>query len=195
MLAAPKYGFVFLAAPKAGSTAIQRAFAEHAQLVTSGPPSLKHVTATEFEADFAPLLARHGYDRGDYETTCLVREPIEMTLSWWRYRSRRNLAGQPHYTGDMDFDAFVDLVVTGRGAFKRPAEFACGPDGRLLVDRPFRYENVDACVAWMASLVGAPVAVGRANVSPVREAAVSASARRRLEEFFAEDLAIHAAAQ
>ena len=48
MLAVPKYGFVVLAVPKSGSTALEAAFTKHAQLVTSGPPSLKHVTAREF---------------------------------------------------------------------------------------------------------------------------------------------------
>jgi len=193
MLAAPKFGFVFLAAPKAGSTAIQRAFTEHAQLLTPGPPSLKHVTAAEFEADFAPLLAKHGYPRATYQTTCLVREPIDLTISWWRYRSRKNIRDSAHYTGEMSFDQFAEIVLAGGGDFRRPAEFACDAGGRLIVDRPFRYDNVDACVSWMATLVGEAVEVGRANVSPQREVAVSPETRRALEEFYADDLALYEA--
>lgn len=195
MLAAPKHGFVFLAAPKTGSTAIQRAFTSHAQLVTNGPPTLKHVTAAEFEADFVPLLVKHGYPRRDYTTTCLIREPIDATLSWWRYRSRRNLVGRSHYTGEMSFDEFAERVASGRGAFRRPTQFLCGADGRLLVDRLFRYDHVDACVAWMAAQVGVPVRLRRVNVSPRRETEVSPSARRALEEFYRTDLALYEAAE
>ena len=195
MLAAPKFGFVFLASPKAGSTAIQRAFADHAQLLTPGPPSLKHVTAAEFETDFAPLLAKHGYDRSSYVTTCLVREPVELTLSWYRYRSRRNIAGTPHYTGDLSFEEFAERVVAGRGAFRKPSEFLCDSGGRLLVERPYRYEHVDAAVAWMSELVGAPVRVGRANVSPPREVTVSDATRRMLEDYYAADTELYRAAR
>lgn len=195
MLAAPKFGFVFLASPKAGSTAIQRAFAEHAQLLTPGPPSLKHVTAAEFEADFAPLLAKHGFDRSSYVTTCLVREPVELTLSWYRYRSRRGIAGTAHYTGELSFDEFAERVVTGHGAFRKPSDFLCDADGRLLVERPYRYENVGDCIAWMSEQVGAPVKVGRANVSPPRDVTVTAATRRMLEEYYAADTELYRAAR
>ena len=195
MLAAPKLGFVFLASPKAGSSAIQRAFRSQAQLLFSAPPSLKHLTAFEFEADVAPLLAKHGYARTSYATACLVREPVDLTVSWWRYRSRTEALGRPHYTGGMSFDEFVDRVVSGRGAFRTPSQFACDPDGHALVDRMFRYEHLDACVAWMAELAGVDVELERVNVSPRRAVEVTASARSKLEEFYASDLTLYEAAE
>ncbi len=189
MLAAPKFGFVFLAAPKAGSTAIQRAFTRHAQLVTPGPPSLKHVNAVDFEADFAPLLAKHGYPRSSYVTTCLVREPIDRTVSWWRYRSRQGIADTPQFTGNMSFAEFAEQVVSGEAGLTSHHGFAFGEDGQRLVDRPFRYEHIDRCIAWMAELVGKPVKVPLLNVSPGREVEISPTTRAMLEEFFATDLA------
>jgi hypothetical protein len=195
MLAAPKFGFVFLAAAKAGSTAIQRAFAEHAQLLTPGPPSLKHVSAAEFEADFAPLLAKHGFSRASYVTTCLVRDPIDLTVSWWRYRSRKNIEGTAAYTGAMSFDEFAEQVIAGLGGFKTPSTFMCTTGGRPLVDRPFRYENSAACIRWMSSAVGEPVTTQRVNVSPQRDFALSAATRQRLEDFYARDLALYDAAE
>ncbi len=195
MLAAPSHGFVFLASPKAASTAIQRAFAEHAQLLTPGPPSLKHLSAAEFEADIAPLLAKHGFDRSAYETTALVREPVDLTVSWFRYRSRRNLRGSPRYTGDLGFDEFASRVVAGEEDFRGSREFLCDEQGELLVDRPYRYEHIDALLVWMTERVGQPVEVDRVNVSPQREVEVSASTRALLEEHFARDLEIYAAAR
>ncbi len=195
MLAAPSHGFVFLASPKAASTAIQRAFADYAQLLTPGPPSLKHLSAAEFEADIAPLLAKHGFDRSAYVTTALVREPVDLTLSWFRYRSRRNLQGSARYTGDMSFDVYAEQVVAGQGGFRPPREFLCDEQGTLLVQRPYRYEHVDACLAWMAEQVGQPVEVGRANVSPQRDVEVSPATRALLEQHFARDLEIYASAR
>lgn len=195
MLAAPKFGFVFLALPKAGSTAVQRAFHRYAQLVTPGPPSLKHLTAREFEADFAPLLAKHGYDRASYVTTCLVREPLDLTVSWYRYRSRATIAGTRQYTGEMSFDDFAVEVIEGRGGFRPPRDFLCDDTGRLLVDRPFRYDHIDRCLDWLQSQVGEPVAVGTVNVSPPREVTISPSTRRRLEEFYATDLELYESAE
>lgn len=195
MLAAPKLGFVFLASPKAGSTAIQRAFKSQAQLLFSAPPSLKHLTALEFEADIAPLLAKHGYARTSYSTTCLVREPVDLTVSWWKYRSRPEVLGRPHYTGEMGFDEFVERVVSGRGAFRTPSQFACDADGHTLVDRTFRYEHLDACVAWMAELAGVDIELDQVNVSPKRDVEITASARAKLEEFYATDLALYEAAE
>lgn len=195
MLAAPKLGFVFLASPKAGSTAIQRAFKGQAQMLISAPPSLKHLTAADFETDIAPLLAKHGYPRSSYATTCLVREPIDLTVSWWRYRSRPQVLGRPHYTGEMSFDEFVDRVVSGRGAFRTPSQFACDEHGRTLVDRTFRYDHLDACVAWMAELCGAHIELERVNESPRRAVEISAASRAKLEEFYAADLALYEAAE
>lgn len=195
MLAAPSHGFCFLASPKAASTAIQRAFAEHAQLLTPGPPSLKHLSAADFEADIAPLLARHGFARSSYVTTALVREPVDLTLSWYRYRTRRNLQGSARYTGDVTFDEYAERVVAGEGGFRPPREFLCDGDGTLLVERPYKYEHAEDLIAWMAERVGAPVEVGRANVSPQRDVEVAPSTRRLLEGFFARDLEIYAAAR
>lgn len=191
MLAAPAHGFVFLAAPKTGSTSIQLAFADHAQLITNRPPSLKHVTAIGFDRDFAPILTRHGFERTSYVTTSLIREPIDLTLSWYRYRSRRAIRGRPRYTGDLSFDAFAEQIAAGEADFRPGGKFYCSKDGTLLVERLYRYDHLDACVDWMSERVGASVEVGRVNASPQREVTVSAFARRTLEDVLAVDLELY----
>lgn len=195
MLAAPQHGFVFLAAAKGASTSMQRALRRHAQLVTQSPPSLKHMSAREFETFVAPLLAAHGFPRSDYETTCLLRHPVDLTVSWWRYRSRPSVAGLPQYTGDLSFDDFARLVVDGRGGFPRPAEWSGGEDGHCLIDRPFRYESIDACVRWLEDKIGAPLKLGRANVSPSREVEMSPGTRAMLEEHFAAEVDLYDSAR
>ena len=70
-------------------------------------------TAQSFITSFAPILARYGYPRGRYELVCIIREPIDWTASWWRYRSRPATVGKASYTGDMSFDEFADRVIDG----------------------------------------------------------------------------------
>lgn len=192
MLAVPKHGFVVLAVPKSGSTALEAAFTKHAQLVTSGPPSLKHVTAREFEARFVPLLAEHGYARSDYEVTALLREPVSWLASWWRYRSRPGIAGKRTYVGDLGFDEFVGRVVSGEIRLRPQTDYVTGEDGHLAVDRLWRYDDLDVAFEWMRGKVGKKkVRLPERNVSPPREHEVSASTRALIEEAYAADLTLY----
>jgi len=194
MLAAPNHGFVFLAAPKSASTSIEMAFGRFAQLTTKSAPGLKHASAPEFESRFAPLLASYGFARDSYETTGLLRHPIDLAVSWWRYRSRPALRGQSQYTGDQAFDEFAAIVVAGRGRFRRLRDWAGDAQGNCLLDRPFRYENIADCVHWLEERVGRQVAVPDLNVSPRRDPDMSPVTRRDLEHFFAVDIALYEAA-
>lgn len=192
MLAAPKHGFIVIAVPKSGSSALEAAFAKHAQLVTSGPPSLKHVTAREFDERFVPLLSHHGYDRSDYEVTALLREPVSWLASWWRYRSRPGIAGKRTYVGDLGFDEFVGRVVSGEIRLRPQTDYVTGEDGRLAVDRLWRYDDLDTAFAWMREKVGKKkVRLPQRNVSPPREHEVSASTRALIEDTYAADLTLY----
>ena len=192
MLAVPKHGFVVLAVPKSGSTALEAAFTKHAQLVTSGPPSLKHVTAREFDERFVPLLQQHGYEREDYEVTALVREPVSWLASWWRYRSRPGIAGKKTYVGDLGFDEFVGRVVTGEIRLRPQTDYVTAPDGRLAVDRLWRYDDLDAAFEWMRAKVGKKkIKLPQRNVSRPREHEVTASTRDLIEEAYAADLTLY----
>lgn len=192
MLAVPKYGFVVLAVPKSGSTALEQSFSKHAQLVTSGPPSLKHVTATEFEQSFVPLLETHGYRRADYEVTALVREPVSWLSSWWRYRSRRGIRGSSTYVGDLGFDEFVGRVVTGEIRLRPQSDYVTRADGSLAVDRLWRYDDLDAAFEWMRGKVAKKkIRLKERNVSPAREHEVSASTRDLIEAHYASDVRLY----
>ena len=195
MIAAPKYGFVVLAVPKSGSTALEAAFARHAQLVTSGPHSLKHVGAQGFERDIAPLLDQHGYARADYETCALVRDPVSWMSSWWRYRSRPGIVGTSTYTGDMSFDEFVGRVAAGEIELPSQSSYVNRADGTPGVDRLYRYEDLDECLAWLRACLGAKKArkteLRQRNVSPDRAHETSAATRDLVEQTYAADLALH----
>jgi hypothetical protein len=190
MLAAPSHGFVFLASSKSGSTAIERSFAPHAQVILKGPPRLKHTNAASFQRHIEPLLRKHGWERDGYEVVTIVREPIDWLASWWRYRSREQLKEatdrrRRRYVGDMSFEEWarrqLDAGMPGIGRFSR---FVSTPDGDLGVDRIWRYEHIDDARRWMSERVGKNVKLRRANVSPPRDHDLSAELRQRLEAYY-----------
>jgi hypothetical protein len=185
-------GFVFLSMPKAGSTVLQKHFARHAMILFRQPPGMKHMSASTFEAVMAPWLERYGHPRASYETTCLVRHPLDRAVSWWKYRARPEAAGKPNYTGDWTFAQFAERLVAGEVTLGTSSNFVTDAEGQVIVDRLWRYEHLDAMTAWMSGRLGIdPPVLEPTNVSPAREGEVDAATRARLEEFFARDLEVY----
>lgn len=185
-------GFVFLSMPKAGSTVLQKHFARHAMILFRQPPGMKHMSAVTFETVLAPWLARFGRTRDSYETMCLVRHPIDRAVSWWRYRSRPEAQGQPNWTGDLSFAEFADRLIAGDVPLGTASNFVTDAEGKVIVDRIYRYEHLEAASAWMAGQLGIdPPVLDQANVSPPRELSMDGATRVRLEEHFAPDLELY----
>lgn len=188
-------GFVFLAMPKTGSSVLQGSFARHAQILVRHPPMAKHMSAARYERVFAPWLARCGYPRDSYETMCLVRNPLDRAVSWWKYRARPELQGKPNYTGDMSFATFAERLVAGDIGLGTATNFVTDKDGAVIVDRLYRYDNIEVAAEWMASCLGIRTPeLPHVNVSPQREPDLDARGRARLEEYFASDLALYESA-
>jgi hypothetical protein len=188
-------GFVFLSMPKAGSTVLQRHFARHAEIVFRQPPGMKHMSAVTFEATMAPWLARFGCARESYETLCLVRDPIDRAVSWWKYRSRPELARTHNSTAAVSFAEFAERLVSGEVTLGTSANFVTDLRGEVIVDRMYRYEHLGEATAWMAARLGIePPALDETNVSPARRVDLDDDVRARLEEHYAADLAIYAQA-
>jgi Sulfotransferase family len=189
-------GFVFLSMPKAGSTVLQRHFARHAELLFRQPPGMKHMSAVTFEATMAPWLARYGHPRESYETLCLVRHPIDRAVSWWKYRSRPEMARTHNSTADLTFAEFAERLIAGEVTLGTSANFVTDLEGRVIVDRIYRYEHLAAATTWMAERLGiAPPALEETNVSPARQVDLDADVRARLEEHYAADLVIYDSAR
>ena len=188
-------GFVFLSMPKAGSTVLQKHFARHAMILFRQPPGMKHMSAVTFETVLAPWLERYGRPRDSYETMCLVRHPLDRAVSWWKYRSRPEAAGQPNFTGDLSFAQFADRLIAGDVPLGTSSNFVTDADGKVIVDRIYRYEHLDAAAAFMSRQLGIdPPVLEPTNVSPARQGQMDAPTRVRLEEHFAADLAVYEAA-
>ena len=195
MMAMAHAGFVFLAMPKTGSSVLQRSFARHAQVLVRQPPMMKHMSAAKYEKVMAPWLARCGLPRDSYETMCLVRDPVERAVSWWKYRARPELQGKPNFTGDMAFAEFAERLVSGDIPLGTATNFVTDKHGQVIVDRLYRYENLEVAAAWMAEKLAIPMpALPPTNVSPKREPELDAAGRARLEKFFDSDRELYQSA-
>jgi hypothetical protein len=194
MMAMAHAGFVFLSMPKAGSTALQRHFSRHAQILFRQPPGMKHMSAATFENVMAPWLERYGHPRTSYETVCLARHPVDRAQSWWRYRSRPE-ASAAKSTGETTFARFAEQLVSGEVPLGTAWNFVTTMEGRVLVDRIYRYEHLAEAAAWMAErLEIAPPELDRANVSPTRDGDVDPGVRAMLEAHYADDVRLYESA-
>ena len=96
----------------------------------------------------------------------------------------------------MSFDEFADQVIAGEVNLGNMKKFVSTRDGEIAVSTMFRYDRIDGAVAWMAERIGIPKPHLRPiNVSPDRRTIISPATRARLEEHYAEHLALYEAAR
>jgi hypothetical protein len=200
VLISPVKGFVFLAATKTGSTSIEKAFQPYAGMILQSPPGIKHTTYSGFQRFLQPYLDARGFPRESYEVVCAFREPIDWLASWWRYRSRDNLAdpSRPrkhrNYTGQVSFEEFVYAYMEGKEQFAkvgRPSEFVRPRPKQPKVDHIFRYDRLELLVDFLCEKVGERVEVGIENTSPKRSYSLSEECEQELRGFLAPEYRIY----
>ncbi len=197
MLLVPKQGFVLLSMPKAASTSIEQAFRPYSQVDVRGNP-FKHTRYAQFQRFLQPFLGSKGFPRGSYEVVCVFREPIDWLSSWWRYRSREELADPSHqnhrnYAGQLSFEQFARAYMKGDLRFEggRPSRFVQPRPGWREVDRVFRYDCLDLLIDFLCDKVDKEVKVGTKNASPERSFFLSEEFERELREFFEPEYGIY----
>lgn len=209
MLLAPGKGFVFLAVPKTGTTAIERAFRPHSEGSFLRNP-FKHSRYDQFQQYVQPFLEAKGFPRESYEVVCISREPLDWLFSWWRYRSRPDLADPAarrhrNYSGDVTFEQFARAYLqrhqqkrTGSGKkyanIGRLSRFVRPLPGEPEVDRIFRYDRMELLVDFLCDKVGEGVDAKARNVSPKRSFELSPECEQDLRDFFQPEYRIHEAA-
>ncbi|MFP1644856.1 hypothetical protein [Pontitalea aquivivens] len=185
---------VFLATPKTGSTAIEVALESLASVAMQRPATLKHLTARQYRAHLSPLLETTA--RARFTTVALMREPIGWLRSWYRFAQRDGLDDPVHALHGCSFDAFALAHAAGDAArFPRIAsqsDFLCDTDGRPLVDRIFRYEDMDTFVQFLEDRLDCAITLPRVNVPPAADVNLSVDTETRLRSAMGADFTLYA---
>lgn len=184
---------VFLATPKAGSSAVEAALDSLAAVSMQRPAALKHMAAVEFHRHLKPFLeAQAG---APFTTVALMREPIGWLRSWYRFRLRDDFEDPDHPMRGRSFDAFAqDYMAPARPAHAQigaQSDILCDGAGVPQVDRIFRYENIDAFVHFLEDRLDCAITLPRVNVPPAVDTVLSPATEAALRAAMTRDFTLY----
>ena len=193
MLVFYKANLAFLSVPKTGTTAYEAALRDHADMVISEPPMLKHAPVYRYNRFIRPMFLK--VCAAELDVMAVMREPISWLGSWWRYRQRPFMMGKPNATHDISFDDFVLAYMKG----KKPGFADVGSQARFLEAQPngcrvthlFRYEDQARLQAFLTERTGVTFETTRHNVSPEMKVALSPDVETRFRRKFAEEFELY----
>ena len=193
MLMFHKAKLVFLAVPKTGTTAYAQALEPLATMVVRDPPELKHAPVYRYNRFFRPMFEK--FVGEDLTVVAVMREPIDWLGSWYRYRKRPFLEGQPTSTRNMDFDHFVDAYTKG----DTPVFANVGEQARFLrphqngtkVTHVFRYEDQAGLTAFLEERLDTQIVTEKVNASPKENLDLSEVTEAKLRRKFATDFDLY----
>ncbi|MFD1882785.1 hypothetical protein [Paracoccus pacificus] len=183
---------VFLATPKAGSTAVEVALESLACASVQRPAALKHTTARSYRDHIAPWLGLAA--GGEFTTVALMREPIDWLRSWYRFRLRDDNDDPAHSMAGISFDDFVGLHAAGNrdmtAGFGSQADFLTD-GGTRLVTHIFRYEDMDALTRFLEDRLDCEISLPRVNVPPSVDVTLSPETEAKARAAMAADIALY----
>ena len=182
MLIFHKERLVLLSTPKTGTTALEQALVNRADVIFSNPPGLKHMRAERFRKKFLSDIFRESHQ--SVELVVVMREPVDWLGSWFRYRSRPALIGKTNSTAGLTFNQFVqNYLKSDPPAYARvgsQARFLCDQKNTCLVDKIFDYRHVEQLHEYLSQRLNTVVAPQRLNVSPASDLSLSDETREKL---------------
>lgn len=182
-----KARLAILAVPKTGTTALERALAPTADAAILNPPGLKHCTVRKFRRELSPFFEQKG--KRPLALVAVMREPVDWLGSWYRYRTRPDLEGQPNSAAGATFDQFVDSYLqTPQPAFAKVGSQATFLDGG--VDHLFAYTEQPALLAFLEERLSRRIDLTRENVSPPGETVLAPDRLAALKAAHAADFAL-----
>ncbi|RNF33816.1 sulfotransferase family 2 domain-containing protein [Paracoccus methylarcula] len=183
---------VFLATPKAGSTAIAMALESLATTSIQRPATMKHTDIATFHRHVSPWLTAQAGE--SFTTVALMRDPVEWLRSWYRFRLRDDLDDPEHLMEGVSFARFAEEYATAGG----PQSLGIGDQSSFLqhdghaVDRIFRYENIDIFVEFLEDRLDCAVELPRANVPPAVDVDLLPEQEQKLRRAMQADLDLYA---
>ncbi len=192
-----KARLVILAIPKTGSEALEAALAPHADMAIRFPPFYRHMNVAWYEKSLKKLFRPE--DKARLELLAVVREPVDWLGSWYRYRTRPDLADSPRSTRGRSFAEFVtgwlDEAPPPFARVGRQSRFCAARDGGCGIDHLFAYEAPEALHAFVEDRTGLRVATERINVSPPGDVTLPPTLGDRLRREAAAEFELHARAR
>ncbi|WP_417807140.1 sulfotransferase family 2 domain-containing protein [Thioclava sp.] len=188
-----KQKLVFLATPKAGSSAIEAALEPLADVAIQRPAELKHTSAQDFQGHLAPYLAQRSGET--FTTVALMRQPIDWLRSWYRFRLRDDDEDPGHPMIGRKFEQFAqDYMASSRPAhvsFPSQSEFLCDGTGTCVVDTVFRYDQIDSFVHFLEDQLDFAITLPRVNVPPAVDVTLSERTQTALTQAMARDFTLY----
>nr|WP_111298813.1 sulfotransferase family 2 domain-containing protein [Paracoccus saliphilus] len=184
---------VFLATPKAGSSAIEMALESLAAVSLQRPAEAKHTNIATFRRHLAPWLkAQTGQD---FTTVALMREPVDWLRSWYRFKLRDDQEDPQHAMEGIRFSDFAARYARRDG----PAQLGIGSQSAFLtddagsVDRIFPYERIQDFVDFLESRLDCAIELPRINVPPSVDVHLDPASEQALRAAMARDLELYQA--
>jgi hypothetical protein len=192
MLYFSKQNLVFLANPKTGTTAIEKALTPQAAMIVRNPPGMRHMNVGTFRKSIQPFIRRH--KNTDPEIFVVVREPLSHLLSWYRYRRRQKKIGTEKSTLNLSAEAFIEETMKDApDTFARigsQARFVGLAKQHQLPEHMFPYEHPQLLLSFLRDRFGVDD-VPAANVSPREEVEVDPAVVDRLRAHRARDFELY----
>lgn len=164
---------VFLATPKAGSSAVEAALESLASVAIQRPAALKHTDIGAYRRHVGPWLEAQTGHR--FDTVALMREPVEWLRSWYRFKLRDDHEDPMHLMSGVSFARFARTYGEDGG----PARLNVGTQAGFLtalddrIDRIFRYESMETFVEFLEDRLDCAIELPRINVPPAVDVALS----------------------
>lgn len=182
---------VFLATPKAGSTAIEAALESLANVAVQRPSQLKHTDQQSYRLHVEPWL--HHMSGETFTTVALMREPISWLQSWYRFLLRDDFEDPDHAMIGVTFAEFARSYTDPSSEFHRKignqSQFLTS--GQDRPDRIFRYEDMDAFTHFLEESLDFGISLPRVNVPPAVDVSLDDPTEALLREFLHRDFELY----
>lgn len=191
MLIGVRKRFIFVANTKTGSTALQAALLDHAEIDHGLSPARKHMRLRKVLTTFDFLFDGRVATRDEFFAFGVMRDPLDWLMSWYRYRLDQSVRDPlPAGTTFAQFCAMTkDFNFRLRdGRPNLQSDFFVAEDGAVLADYIIPYQDLAAHYGRIAQALGLPGTLPVRNRTKLRDNPVVPDALRAdLADRYAED--------